>query len=108
MIPNSPAAHNLLHQGAIALARVEAAGMRVDVPYLEKTIARTARRVDRLQKRIVSSDMGQLWRGVYGDKTNFASGPQLGRILFDKMGFDPPDTTEIGRASCRERVLFEV
>ena len=30
MIPNSPAAHNLLHQGAIALARVEAAGMRVD------------------------------------------------------------------------------
>ena len=85
MIPYTPEAYQLLHEGSIALAEVEATGMRVDVPYLERAIRRTEHRIALLREDLSSSDVARAWRKHYGPKTNFDSGQQLGVVLFDVL-----------------------
>ena len=75
-------ANVLMHEGAIALAQVEANGMRVDVPRLERTIGKVERRIKELEGRLREDDVFKTWRKIFGQKTNLGSGPQLGRILF--------------------------
>jgi len=94
--PCSKDAYTLLHNGARALAQIEAAGMRVDIPYLDAAIKRTERQVKRLQARMERTDVARTWRKAYGPKTNFDSTQQLGDILFDWMGFDGSEETAGG------------
>ncbi len=58
------------------LARMEAAGVLVDVPYLRALSERMAGDVARLESEIFSEA---------GESFNVASPPQLSRILFEKM-----------------------
>ena len=58
------------------LARMEAAGILVDVPYLRALAARMASDLERLEAEIFSEA---------GEAFNIASPPQLSRILFEKL-----------------------
>lgn len=80
---------NLLRDGAVALSKVEANGIRIDVDYLDRTIRKTERRMKKLEDELRQDEVYDLWRREFGRKTNLGSRPQLGRVLFDVMGIEP-------------------
>ena len=77
-----------MHDGAKALAAVEANGIRVDVDYLDKTIGKVQRRIDSLTKKLKEGEEWKVWQRVYRAKANLGSRPQLGRVLFREMGYE--------------------
>lgn len=97
MTPQTEDAYQLMHEGAVALAQVEAAGMRVDTAYLDRTIRETARRIGELRDAIYTSDVWSRWRRKYGSDANLGSKPQLGDILFNEMGFTSKERTATGK-----------
>lgn len=80
--PASPEAFKLFHEGALALANVEANGIRVDIPYLNKALRKTERKIARIEERLREDRIYKTWRKAYGDKTNLAAGDQLAHVLF--------------------------
>lgn len=108
MKPVNPEAYRLIHDGCVALANVEANGMRIDVPYLNRTIARTDRRIEKMSKRLRASKTYKAWRKAYGEKTNLDSREQLAHVLFDVQGHPVTQHTPSGRASADENHLSTV
>lgn len=108
MIPHKIKAYNLLHQGAIALAQVEANGIRMDVKYLKTAIKKTEKKILDLTKELKEGKVGKLWKKVYGHKMNFQSTDQLGVILFDKLGLECTAYTATGKPKTDETALMAV
>lgn len=108
MKPYSPDAYHLLHQGAIALAEVECNGLRIDMPYLDKAMADTTKKIECLRKDIQNSPVMQTWKKIYRGKTNIDSGDQLGNILFNHLGHTPKDYTASGKPSTDEEALRKI
>lgn len=107
-LPYTKEAYRLLHEGSIALAQVEANGVRVDVPYVHATIQSNEARVVKLQKRMEDSKVMRVWRKTFKDRTNTNSNEQLGKILFDVLGYDCPEKTDTGRHKTDEKTLATV
>ncbi len=101
-------ANVLMHEGAIALAQVEANGMRVDVPRLERTIGKVERRIKELEGRLREDDVFKTWRKIFGQKTNLGSGPQLGRILFGELGYKSKSPTRTGKPQVDQAALEQI
>ena len=72
---------------ARVLARMEAAGIRVDVAYLEELSAGLTGRIRQLEREI--------WDDA-GEEFNVNSTPQLRRVLFEKLGLRPGKKTKTG------------
>ena len=104
IIPSSLGGYKLLHQGARALARVEAEGIRIDETYLESAIAESGAKIDSLQSKMFESPVMKGWRKIYGSDTNIQSGIQLGEVLTKVLGVDLPKTAS-GRPSTDEDAL---
>lgn len=100
--------YKLLHQGAIALAEVEANGMRIDVPYLDKAIDETMARIRRLEDRLRGCEEYRLQRRRYGQRVNLHSREQLGAVLFRDMGHEPHTATATGRPRLDETALERI
>lgn len=104
----TPEAYRLMHEGAVTLAAVEAAGWRVDVAYLDKMRKTAEQKINTLTKRMQASDVWQAWQQRYGTKASFGSRMQLGVILFDVMGLPCEKRTKSGRPSTDEADLEAV
>ena len=79
--PASPEAYQLLHEGTLALAEVEAAGMKIDVDYLNKSIKRTKRQIKEIESELEGDKLFRIWRRMNRDKTKLGSRQQLARVL---------------------------
>lgn len=108
MKPISKDAYQLLHDGVLALARAERAGIYVDVDYCQKMSAHIDRQVARLRESLTDSQLMVKWRRVYGKDFNPDSNQQLGAILFEHMGITPTKTTAKGGHSTDEDSLSSV
>ena len=108
MIPYSPEAYQLFHEGTIALAQLETNGMRVDTKYLDRAMKKTLKRVARLEAKLADSEVMKLWRKTFRTKMNTQSTDQLGKILFDIMGYDCPHLTKTGKYSTSEDTLATI
>lgn len=108
MLPYTKESLALLHDGARALAKVEEAGVRIDVAYLEKAIRRTRRRVETLTSELEHDEIAKQWRKTYGRKTNFGSNEQIGKVLFGVMGIESSEKTKTGRWKTGEEELEAV
>lgn len=95
--PQTEEAYQLLHDGAVALAEVEAAGIRVDEPYLDRITSETVARIREIRVRIEASEVWATWRRKFGRDANMQSKPQLADILFKEMGFRSHSQTATGR-----------
>ena len=100
--------YNLMQRGALALAEVEANGVRIDVPYLDRTIARTTARIAHLEDKLRGCEEYRLQRKRFGPDTSLTSRDQLGAVLFNDMGFEPLSRTATGRPQLDERFLETV
>ena len=97
ILPSTPDAYRLLQEGAIALAKVESNGIRVDTDYLDKTLMRVTGEVSELEKSLRSSKEYGKWRQRFGEKSTLGSRDQLGWLLFEEMDYKPLTYTETGK-----------
>lgn len=84
--PASPEAMDLLMTGTLAFSRIEQAGLRIDVPYLDKAITDTRQEIKNLEKRLSSSREYKAWAKRYGNDMNLESSKQLGHVIFNVLG----------------------
>lgn len=98
-------AYALIHNGSAVLAQVEANGIRIDTDYLKKAISKTRRQINHVTDRIKNDKIFELWRKIYGQKTNMGSKEQLGKILFEHMEIECTHHTPTGRPSITESSL---
>ncbi len=101
-------AYRLIHDGAIALARAERQGIRLDLEYCEKKKEHLTRQINRLHKKLRDTKFYRRWHHIYGAKTNVYSNHQLANLLYNHMKIRPPKTTVTGRGSTDEDALSRI
>ena len=94
MKPITNKAYKLIHDGCIALAEVEANGIRIDTDYLHRAIDETTKEIRTSEKNLLQHDIGKRWKKKYGSRFKWDAGDQLGDILFNEMGYKPAAYTE--------------
>ena len=100
-------AYQLLHDGAVVLAEVERAGIRIDVEYCRDKIAWLNERLSRADWRLRASELGRTWLRRFGNQTSFGSTKQLQTVLYADLGVKPFKTTEGGQDSVDEESLLQ-
>ncbi len=98
-------AYKLFHDGALALARAEREGIRVDVEYCDRKKEHLERKIEYYQKKLEATKLYKHWKYVYKGKINIYSNQQLSRILYKNMKIEPLKTTESGQGSTDEDTL---
>lgn len=81
MLAATKDAYKLMHDGALALSRVEAAGIRVDVQKLEETIELTKASIEEKERELKADNIYKFWRRRFKDRTNLESRQQLQKVL---------------------------
>jgi DNA polymerase-1 len=94
-----------MHQGSLALAEVEAAGMRIDVDRLDRTIKETKEKIDQLTQKLKEDEVFSVWKKRWGKKTKLGSRTQLGKVLFEELKYKPTALTGTGRPKTDEEAL---
>lgn len=97
--------YQLLHDGAIALAQVEANGIRVDLKRLESTKQFLKEKVRTLRSELEADSIWRTWRKRFGFKSNLTSRDQLAEILHVQLDYEVEDTTDSGRPSMDSEAL---
>lgn len=108
MIPYKKRAFKLFFDGARALAEVEANGIRMDVPYLDKSIAEVESKISTLELQLEDFELAKKWRNIYGVKTNYGSPVQMSKMLFEEIGYQSSETTDSGRYKTDEKTLVKL
>lgn len=98
-------AYSLFHEGALALARAERNGIRVDVEYCLKKKNHLERKIKYYENKIKETPLYQRWHRIYKAKTNIYSNPQLARILYQDMKITPLKVTDKGKGATDEEAL---
>ncbi len=108
MIPATPEAYDLLHQGTLTLSKIEATGMCVDEGYIDQAIRDTTSKIQRLQAALQSNEIYKVWQKSYGPKMNLDAGSQLADVLYKRMGFECLTFTEHDLPSTDEAALVKI
>ena len=96
MKPATPEAYDLFHRGQIALAHVEANGIKVDEEYLDRVTVETTREIDTLTERLLRDPLWSKWRAAFGAKSKLGSRDQLSYLMFKVLGHKSKGATEGG------------
>lgn len=108
MKPSSREAYKLLHDGSVVLSQVEANGMRVDVDYLHRAIDSTDRKIRNLTTKLKRHKIYDRWRRRFGSKTKIGSREQLGKVLFEELGYECSEKTKTGKYQVTEASLANI
>ncbi len=103
--PTTKDAYKLFHDGCKALARVEENGIRIDVDRLDRTIEETGEKIKKLTADLKEDEVWKIWRRRFGQKASLGSRRQLGKVLFDEMGYEATSRTTKGNIQVNEEVL---
>jgi DNA polymerase-1 len=106
MIPTTDEGYKLFHEGAIALSQVEDNGIKIDTDYLQSAIKKTEDEIKNVTTGMKKDKIFKIWRKQFGSKTNIGSNEQLGKVLFDTMGYECIAKTKTGRHQVDASVLI--
>ena len=106
--PKTKEAYNLLHEGILALARAEQAGIRVDVSYIEHQKIVLTRKINRLENEFKETNFFKHWEHTTGGKVNINSDQQLSHFLYKVKKLKPPKLTTNGQGSVDEDALKQL
>lgn len=101
-------AYELFHRGTLALSRAEAAGIAIDVPYLERKIDEIESQIARTTERLKSDPIYTRMRRRYGERTKLGSRRQLATIVFSEMGHKSIGQTKTGEIRADAEALETV
>jgi len=100
--------YDLLHFGAIELALVEANGIRIDVERLRETRQDLTERIRLIKEQLRGTEVWELWRKRFGEKSNLGSRLQFGDVFYRQLGFKPVKETEAGGDAADEEALRSI
>lgn len=95
-------AYKLFHEGSLAFSQIEAVGMRVDVDYLTKAMAKTANKISGIESKLKADKIYKQWKKRYRSKTNLGSREQLGEVIFNIMEYPCLQKTKMGKPKTDE------
>ncbi len=99
-------AHNLMHDGLLALARAERQGIRVDVALAEKNHADLTKSIEELTVKFKETKLFKHWQhSVGGSKVNIDSNQQLEKYLYTVRKIKVAKTTTSGKGATDEEAL---
>lgn len=98
-------ANDFFLRGQIALARVEAAGIKIDTEYLARTTAELDTEIKTITAGLKNDPVFVRWRKRFGDATKIGSRQQLATILYDEMDYPVPGHTAGGNDRADEGAL---
>ena len=102
-------AYKLIHEGVLALADAEQAGIRIDLEYCKRQKQKLQKHMARINAEIEQSEFIQAWKTEYGLKFNQNSNTQLSYMLFEKYGFKPSKyTKKSGNPSTDDESLKQI
>lgn len=82
-----------MHEGMIALAEVEATGIKVDERRLDETTENAKHRIRRIEEKLMQDKIWQTWQRRFGTKANLYSDDQLRAVLYDELKYPVTDWT---------------
>jgi DNA polymerase-1 len=95
MIPTRTDAYQLLHEGAIALSRVQSNGIKIDTQYLSQTIDEKDAEIEQLESELKQTSLWRKkWKTRFGERSNLGARAQLGTVLFEVMGIEVKEHTK--------------
>jgi DNA polymerase-1 len=100
--------YQLLQDGVVALAAIEANGIRVDMTKMAATKEHLAAGIRRLRKEVESSALWKAWKRRFGEGANITSREQLATILYKVMGHPVTDYTDSGAPSADDEALQKI
>ena len=107
--PKSEEAYKLLHEGVLALARAEQAGIRIDVAYVEQEILRLKLKIEQAEINFKNSKFYKDWKkSVNGEEVNVNSHTQLAHYLYDVLGYEPEKLTPSGKGTTDKEALLNL
>jgi DNA polymerase-1 len=98
-------AYKLIHEGALALSRIESAGMRIDEDYLNRTLEDVKRQIRLLESELKGYEEFEIQNKMFGTRTKITSRQQLATVLFEKLGHKSKSKTSTGRKQLDETAL---
>lgn len=114
---NVQQALSLFNRTQLAFAQCEANGIKIDVPYLNESIANTNQRIQELHDYIFSeTEVGKKLLQVYGNEASLSCRNQVGAVLFnnipnaipENMGFTATEFTPKGAVVVSESSLEKI
>ena len=106
--PVTKEAVSLFMDGIQAFSRAESAGLRIDVPYLDKTIADVTTKISWLQEDLKRDNIFKMWHRRFGDRTKLGSRDQLAVVLHKDLCYRWTDFTATGRLKADEESLEKI
>lgn len=100
--------YQLLHDGLLELAVVEANGIRIDRKLLAYTKKDLNIKLRDLKSELTETKVWNEWRKRFGTKANLTSPKQLGYILTAVLGLHDLPTTKGGEVSTEDEVLQNI
>lgn len=107
-IPNVSTAYRLLHDGTIALAKIERNGMRIDLELCAEHEKTLTKKINELELKIKGSSFYKNWTRATKGIPNLYSNQQLGYFLYDVLKIKPVKTTTSGKGSTDEEALSKL
>lgn len=99
----------LFKDGMIALSAIEEAGVRIDVPYLTRTIDKAEKDLAVMREALRSDrEVYPLLRKRFGDRLNLDSRPQLAEIVFNVLNYPCKERTATGKPKADETAFEDV
>lgn len=108
MKPVSQKAYKLFHDGTLAFARMEAAGMRMDTKKLDHAIDLVTRKVKHLEKKLLASKLWSKWQREFRTKSNLDALDQINHLLFTVLKYPVRYRTPSGKPAATEKALEHV
>lgn len=91
-------AFKLFVEGSRVLSRIEENGIRIDLDRLQRTVEGLGKRIDEKKEELESTEVYGKWKDKFGKSMKWDARQQLATVLFDVMGYDPPEErTETGK-----------
>lgn len=90
----------------MALAEVEAVGVRIDKTYLEHAILDCDRRIREHEHELRSDPAYRIWHRRFGDSTKVSSPEQLAAVVFGDMGYKAKKQTASGKRDSADESSF--
>ena len=97
--PLTEQAYELMHEGVLVFSEMERTGIHIDVDYCKKQHLYLERKINYLERKLLSFPEVKEWKRITGKKFNIDSNPQLGHLLYDISKIKPKKLTTKGKPS---------
>ena len=108
MIPCTPEAYDLMHEGCLVMAKISSNGIRIDTKYLRNTREQIQKEIKDIKRELMSHPYWKLWQKRYGLKSNITSTDQLATLLYEELDYPVVAYTNTGKPSTDVQALEQI